>query len=465
MLTGLMICAPLLSGCIGSDDTLSCGEGTTLLGDECIGYNDVSYTLRAENMAFIGVGGSIDGITNPDLPIAVGDRVTLTLIMSESNLHDVTIEYYNVATSQLTEEGSEDSLTFIASAEGTYAYYCSIPGHRAGGMEGNFIIGTGQGPSNFVEAQIGAALDVDTDNIARDPLDIPPPTGRNETADVHIYMEAVELVAEIQSGTTFTYWTYNGTVPGPMFRARVGDTVFVHFSNLEENTMHHNVDFHSVTGQGGGAAATETAPGTTSVFSFKAMHPGLFVYHCATPDIPTHISKGMYGMMLIEPEIPLPPVDKEVYIMQGDIYTKWRPGTEGHQEFDDNALFEESPTYVVFNGKFATFTGEDTIQAEVGETMRIYFGVGGPNTISSFHLIGEIFDRVYNMGDLVSEPMQSVQTIAVVPGGAVVVDVTFDVPANYILVDHALTRAFHKGAVGIIAVTGDEDPSVINEDA
>jgi nitrite reductase (NO-forming) len=465
MLTGLMICAPLLSGCIGSDDTLSCGEGTTLLGDECIGYNDVSYTLRAENMAFIGVGGSIDGITNPDLPIAVGDRVTLTLIMGESNLHDVTIEYYNVATSQLTEEGSEDSLTFIASAEGTYAYYCSIPGHRAGGMEGNFIIGTGQGPSNFVEAQIGAALDVDTDNIARDPLDIPPPTGRNETADVHIYMEAVELVAEIQSGTTFTYWTYNGTVPGPMFRARVGDTVFVHFSNLEENTMHHNVDFHSVTGQGGGAAATETAPGTTSVFSFKAMHPGLFVYHCATPDIPTHISKGMYGMMLIEPEIPLPPVDKEVYIMQGDIYTKWRPGTEGHQEFDDNALFEESPTYVVFNGKFATFTGEDTIQAEVGETMRIYFGVGGPNTISSFHLIGEIFDRVYNMGDLVSEPMQSVQTIAVVPGGAVVVDVTFDVPANYILVDHALTRAFHKGAVGIIAVTGDEDPSVINEDA
>ncbi len=464
MMTALMICAPLLSGCIGSEDTLSCGEGTTIVDDECIGYNDVSYTLRAENMAFIGVGGAIDGITNPDLPIEVGDRVTITMIMGEANLHDITVEYYNVATSQLTEDGSEDFLTFIASAEGTFAYYCSIPGHRAGGMEGNIIIGSGQGPSNFVEAQIGAAMDVDTDNIARDPLDIPPPTGRNVTADVHIYMEAVELVAEIQSGTTFTYWTYNGTVPGPMFRARVGDTVFVHFSNLEENTMHHNVDFHSVTGQGGGAAATEAAPGTTSVFSFKAMHPGLFVYHCATPDIPTHISKGMYGMILIEPEIPLPPVDKEVYIMQGDIYTKWRPGAEGHQEFDDNALFEESPTYVVFNGKFATFTGEDTIQAEVGDTMRIYFGVGGPNTISSFHLIGEIFDYVYNMGDLVSEPMQSVQTIAVVPGGAVVVDVTFDVPANYILVDHALTRAFHKGAVGIIAVTGDENPNVINDD-
>ena len=466
VMTALMIGAPLLSGCIGpKGNDLSCGEGTTQVGYECVGYNDVSFTLRAENMAFIGVGGAIDGISNPDLPIALGDRVTITLIMGETNLHDVNVEYYNVATAQLVEEGSEDSLTFIASAEGTYAYYCTVPGHRAGGMVGNVIIGSGQGPSNFVEAQIGAALDVDTDNIARDPLDVPAPTARTEVADVHIYMEAVELVAEIQDGTTFTYWTYNGTVPGPMFRARVGDTVFVHFTNLEGNTMHHNVDFHSVTGQGGGAAATEAAPGTTTVFSFKAMHPGLFVYHCATPDIPTHISKGMYGMILIEPEIPLPAVDKEVYIMQGDIYTKWRPGTAGHQEFDDNALFEENPTFVVFNGKFATFTGEDTIKAEVGETMRIYFGVGGPNTISSFHLIGEIFDNVYNMADLVSEPMKSVQTIAVVPGGAVVVDVTFDVPANYILVDHALTRAFHKGAVGIIAVTGPDDPEIINDEA
>ena len=465
LMAALMIGAPILAGCTGGMSGTSCGEGTTLVGKECIGYNDVSYTLKAENMAFVGVGGPIDGITNPDLPVEVGDRVTITMIMGETNLHDITVEYYNVATALLVDEGAKDSLTFIASAEGTFAYYCSVPGHRAGGMVGSLIIGTGQGPSKYVEPQIGAALDVETDNIARDPLDVPAPTGRTEAADVHVYMEAVELVAEIQDGTTFTYWTYNGTVPGPMFRARVGDTVFVHFTNLEGNTMHHNVDFHAVTGQGGGAAATEAAPGTTSVFSFKAMHPGLFVYHCATPDIPTHISKGMYGMILIEPEVALPPVDKEVYIMQGDIYTKWRPGTDGHQEFDDNAMFEENPTYVVFNGKFATFTGEGTIQAEVGETMRIYFGVGGPNTISSFHLIGEIFDNVYNMGDLVSEPMKSVQTIAVVPGGAVVVDVTFDVPANYILVDHALTRAFHKGAVGIIAVSGADDPEIINDDA
>ncbi|HIG34323.1 MAG TPA: nitrite reductase, copper-containing [Candidatus Poseidoniales archaeon] len=464
LMTVLMMGAPLLAGCSGGDrDNVYCGEGTNLVGNECVGYNEVSFFLRGESMTYFGVGGVIDEVENPDLEVQVGDRVSITLIMGEVNLHDISVEYFNVATAKLSALDDRDSLTFIADAEGTFAYYCSVPGHRAGGMTGNIIVGTGQGWSESVEAQIGPALDVDTDDIARDPLDVPPPTGRSEVSEVHIYMEAVEVVAQIEEGTTFTYWTYNGTVPGPMFRARVGDTVFVHFSNHEDSTMHHNVDFHAVTGQGGGAAATESAPGTTSTFSFKAMHPGLFVYHCATPDIPTHISKGMYGMIMIEPENPLPTVDKEIYIMQGDIYTKWRPGSAGHQEFDDNALFDEMPTYVVFNGKFATFTGESTIEAEVGETMRIYFGVGGPNTVSSFHLIGEIFDSVYNLGDLVSAPLQSVQTVLVAPGGAVVVDVTFDVPANYILVDHSLTRAFHKGAVGIISVTGSEDPTIIDD--
>jgi nitrite reductase (NO-forming) len=410
-------------------------------------------------MQYIGVGGDINDIVNPDLVVELGNRVTITIIMGETSLHDVAIEGYDVASEQLIAEGSRDSITFIADEEGAFAYYCSVPGHRSMGMEGSMIVGGG---AAAIE-QIGAALDVDVDNIAKDPFDIPAPVSRNESATVDIYMEAVEVTAELEDGTTFSYWTYNGTVPGPMFRARVGDTVVVHFSNAADSTMHHNVDFHAVTGQGGGAAATGTAPGETTSFSFLAQHPGLFVYHCATPDVPTHISKGMYGLILIEPEAPLPEVDHEIYIMQGDIYTKWKPGTDGHQEFDDVALFEENPTYVVFNGKFHGFTGDNALQANVGESMRIYFGVGGPNTISSFHVIGEVFDRVWNQADLVSDPMISVQTTLVPPGGAVVVDLEFDVPANYILVDHALTRAFHKGAIGIIQVTGAEDTAVYNE--
>jgi nitrite reductase (NO-forming) len=461
----LLLIVTSIAGCVGGSPDIVCGDGTGLVGDECVPvvtYDEISYTLRAEMMQFIGVGGDIDGLVNPDLAVDVGDQVTITLIMGEINLHDVEIEGYGISTEQLNDEGSQDSFTFIADDEGTFAYYCTVPGHRSGGMEGAFIVGDGGNTGEIVE-EIGAALAVDTDDISRDPFLIPAPIDRDTTETVHIYMEAVELTAEIEDGTTFTYWTYNGTVPGPMYRARVGDTVVVHFSNNAESTMHHNVDFHAVTGQGGGAAATGTAPGETTSFSFLAQHPGLFVYHCATPDVPTHISKGMYGMILIEPETPLPAVDKEIYIMQGDIYTKWKPGTDGHQEFDDIAMFEETPTYVVFNGKFHGFTGENTIKANVGETMRIYFGVGGPNTISSFHVIGEIFDAVWNYGAVGDEPMGSVQTVLVPPGGAVVVDISFEVPANYILVDHALTRAFHKGAIGIIEVTGAEDTTVYDE--
>ena len=463
----MIILSGSISGCLSNDDDeITCGEGTEMVDDECVvTYNEVNFTLRGENMSYIGVGGSIDGLVNPDLLVSLGDQVTITLVMGEINLHDVSVEYYDVATAQLIELESEDSITFIADLEGTFAYLCSITGHRSAGMEGLFKVGSGVGWSGSSSVdEIGPAQSVDVENIARDPMAVPPATGRTTSADVHIYMEAVELTAELETGTTFTYWTYNGTVPGPMYRARINDTITVHFSNLATNAMTHNVDFHAVTGQGGGAAATSTAPGETTSFSFKAMHSGLYVYHCATPDVPTHISKGMYGMILIEPETPLPDVDKEIYIMQGDIYTKWRPGTAGHQEFDDNALFEERPTYVVFNGKFATFTGNDTIKAEVGDTMRIYFGVGGPNTISSFHLIGEIFDRVYNLAGTENAPLESIQTVLVAPGGAVIVDVTFDVPANYILVDHALTRAFHKGAVGIIEVTGATDDSIYDED-
>ena len=454
-----------ISGCLGTDEEISCGEGTEKAGDECVAsFNEVSFTLRGENMSYIGVGGTIDGLLNPDLLVSVGDKVTINLIMGEVNLHDLSVEYYDVATSQLMQLNSEDSVTFVADLEGNFAYFCSITGHRSAGMEGRLKVGSGVGWSGTSSVgEIGPAQSVDVENIALNPMDVPPLINRTTSAEVHIHMEAVEVTAELEPGTTFTYWTYNGTVPGPMYRARINDTITVHFSNLATNTMTHNVDFHAVTGQGGGAHATSTAPGTTTSFSFKAMHSGLFVYHCATPDIPTHISKGMYGMILIEPETPLPEVDKEIYIMQGDIYTKWRPGTAGHQEFDDNALFEERPTYVVFNGKFAAFTGNDTIKAEVGETMRIYFGVGGPNTISSFHLIGEIFDRVYNYAGTESPPLESIQTVLVAPGGAVIVDVTFDVPANYILVDHALTRTFHKGAVGIIEVTGPANETIYDE--
>ena len=416
--------------------------------------NEVSFTLTEFITGFVGSGGAIDGVTNPTLRVNRSDQVTITVTNGQSFEHDFFIEGYLKHITGLTSINARGSVTFLADREGTFAYYCTIPGHRAS-MEGQFVVGTSSpGPD--------PAKTPDVANIAKNATAVPPPLGRTTPTTVHFYMEAREVIAEIEAGTTFTYWTFNATVPGPFFRILLNDTVVVHFRNAATSTQNHSVDFHAVTGPGGGAVATQTAPGEDTDFTFKAIKPGLYVYHCASPHIPSHIAMGMYGLILVEPEGGLPPVDREFYVVQGDIYTKWPAKTAGHQVHDDTKLLAEDPTYVVFNGEFQALTGTSALRANVNETVRIYFGVGGPNLISSFHVIGEIFDRVYSLGDVLSPPQQAVQTILVPPGGAAIVEFKLEVPGDYILVDHALVRAIDKGAVGILTVTGPPNPPIFN---
>jgi nitrite reductase (NO-forming) len=217
--------------------------------------------------------------------------------------------------------------------------------------------------------------------------------------------------------------------------------------------MIHSVDFHAATGPGGGAAATQVDPGAQKSFKFKALAPGLYVYHCATPMVAHHIANGMYGLILVEPEGGLPPVDREFYVMQGEIYTEAPFGQRGSQDFSVQKLLNERPEYFVFNGSVGALSKLHPLEAKVGETVRIYFGVGGPNFTSSFHVIGEIFDRVYNLGDVISPPGKGIQTITVPAGGAAITEFKLDVPGDYILVDHALSRA-ERGLVGILHVEG-----------
>lgn len=415
---------------------------------------DVEFELRAIITGFVGIGGTIDGLRNPTLQVNLGDRVRIVLVNGENMEHNIAIDELSVDSDHVLRAGETATVTFTANREGSFDYYCAIPGHRQAGMEGTFQVGQAAGPGP------GPAKTVDVADISRDPASVPPPITRSTPATVDLFMETREVIAEVQSGTTYSYWTFNGTVPGPFFRVRVNDTVVVHFRNAATSTMSHSVDFHAVTGPGGGAVATQTAPGEETSFKFKALNPGIYVYHCASPHIPTHIAMGMYGLILVEPEGGLPTVDHEYYVMQGELYTKWAAGTEGHQEFDGAKMTAEQPTYVVFNGRFQALTGTRALTANVGETVRIYFGVGGPNLMSSFHVIGEIFDRVYPQGDLVSPPQQSVQTTLAMPGGAVAVEFAVEVPGNYILVDHALSRTIDKGALGILAVAGPDNPDV-----
>ncbi|MGH6922816.1 MAG: copper-containing nitrite reductase [Propylenella sp.] len=296
-------------------------------------------------------------------------------------------------------------------------------------------------------------------SIVRAPGDLPAAVGRREPERVRVELETIERMGDLADGATFRYWTFNGQVPGPFVRVRVGDTVEVTLKNHEDSWMQHNVDFHAVTGPGGGGVATVADPGATKGFTFKALNPGLYVYHCAVPVAAQHIANGMYGLILVEPEEGLPPVDREFYVMQGELYTEQAFGTAGELTESYEKLLNEMPEYYVFNGAANALAGDNALHAKVGETIRIYFGVGGPNKTSSFHVIGEIFDYVYELGSLTSHPVSDLQTITVPPGGASAVDITVQVPGTYMLVDHALSRAA-RGLIGQLIVEGEEQPEI-----
>lgn len=287
---------------------------------------------------------------------------------------------------------------------------------------------------------------------------VPKPVGNREATKLKVNLEILEEEGEMVDGVKYVYWTFGGTVPGSFIRTRVGDEVEFTLKNHPDNKLPHNIDLHAVTGPGGGAASSLVAPGHEVTFSFKTLHPGLYVYHCATAPVGMHIANGMYGLILVEPEGGLAPVDKEYYVMQGDFYTKGNYGEKGMQPFDMNKALKEQPDYVVFNGSVNALVNDNAITAKVGETVRLFVGNGGPNLVSSFHVIGEIFDKVHvEGGDLINE---NVQTTLIPAGGAAIVEMKVNVPGTLVLVDHSIFRAFNKGALGMLKVEGNENEKV-----
>jgi nitrite reductase (NO-forming) len=290
------------------------------------------------------------------------------------------------------------------------------------------------------------------------PPNVPAPIHRNYPAKVIVELEVIEKEMPISEGVTYTYWTFGGTVPGSFIRVRQGDTVEFHLKNNPNNKMPHNIDLHGVIGPGGGAASSFTAPGHESQFTFKALNQGIYVYHCATAPVGMHIANGMYGLMLVEPPEGLPKVDHEYYVMQGDFYTTGKYREKGHQPFDMDKAIDERPTYVLFNGHEGSLTGDHALTAKVGESIRLFVGNGGPNLVSSFHIIGEIFDRVQQEGGI--HPQENVQTTLIPSGGAAIVEFRTQVPGSYVIVDHSIFRAFNKGALGILKVSGPENKAI-----
>jgi nitrite reductase (NO-forming) len=299
--------------------------------------------------------------------------------------------------------------------------------------------------------------ELDVPNVARDPADVPAPITRTSPSTVRVTLTVEEVVSELADGTSYSFWTFDGTVPGPMIRVMEGDTVELTLVNPETNAVGHNIDLHAVNGPGGGAGVTNVLPGESKTFTFKALNPGLYIYHCAYAPPWHHIAQGMYGGILVEPAGGLPKVDHEFYVIQGEWYTSEPFGTAGHMNFDNAKAMAEQPEYYTFNGNVAALTAMMPLEAEVGDTVRVFFGVGGPNVGSNFHIIGEIFDKVYTGAP--ETYIANEETWYVPPGSFAAFEFTLNEPGTYLLVDHALFRVA-RGAAGQLIVSGEHDESI-----
>ncbi|CAI48890.1 nitrite reductase, copper-containing [Natronomonas pharaonis DSM 2160] len=316
------------------------------------------------------------------------------------------------------------------------------------------------------QAGLDPAQSVDTDRIAADPRDIPDPVDWDEPRHHEIEIATTEEIAEVEPGVTFQYMTFGGQVPGPMVRVREGDTINLTLTNESESAMPHNIDFHATYGPGGGADDTTIGPGESATIEFQAMYPGIHVYHCAVPNMDHHISAGMFGAILVEPEDGLPEVDHEFYFGQHELYTEGQAGEEGHHGFDFDSMRAEDPTYVCLNGEAYAFTGNGygPMTVDKGDTVRVFFASGGPNLTSSVHPIGNVMSRYYRDGDLLSEPDRNIETAPVAPGTVAAWEMETPVPGPIKIVDHALSRVVRKGMMGVIEVEGELEPDIYNPD-
>jgi nitrite reductase (NO-forming) len=205
----------------------------------------LTFTLRSGvaegRMVYIGAGGDIEGKVNPTLTVHEGETVQVTLINGEGAEHDVVVDQYAARTQHVVGKGASSAMSFMADKTGEFWYFCSLPGHRQAGMEGRIQVVPGP----------RAATSATAPDIVRDPGDLPPPIQARPPQIVRIDLNTVELKGQLDGKTTYTYWTFNGKVPGPFIRVRVGDTLEVHLKNDQNSLMMHSVDFHAATGPGG----------------------------------------------------------------------------------------------------------------------------------------------------------------------------------------------------------------------
>lgn len=401
--------------------------------------------------------------------VATGQPVTITLENKGTIEHN--LDLAATGTHLVAGPGQTVTATVTFPTSGELTYICTVPGHEAAGMSSDLQVGDpiSQAPvklaagANTTARQATpqpalAPLPPDTPRVPQG--QIAPPVQRRDPALVKVDLAIQEVVGQMADGVGYKYWTFGGTVPGPMIRVRQGDTVELTLTNPPGVQMTHSINVHAAIGPGGGAV--QIPPGQQNTFRFKADHPGVWVYHCMTPTVGMHVANGMFGMVVVEPPDGLPPVDREFYVMQSDAYLQGDPSLPGLHDFAFDKLLKEQPDYVVYNGSVGSLTDERSMMARVGERVRFFFGVGGPALDSAFHIVGLAWDQVHPEG--ATETVTNVQTTLVPPGGATMTEFTTSVPGLYMMEDHHINR-LEKGAFAHFVVQGPDNPDVFEQDA
>lgn len=343
--------------------------------------------------------------------------------------------------------------------EGGLGFICSIAGHEAAGMVGKVTIEgeAAAAPAAEHDGHGGApaATSVEADPNAPAPVTYDPVAPALLEGTVHdITLETIEKEMTVAPGFVQKVWTFGGTVPGPVIRVKVGDTVRIHLKNPNGSELPHSVDFHSSM-VAHNDEMTDIMPGEDKVYEWKANYAGVWMYHCGTAPALHHIANGMYGMVIVEPAEGLPPVDKEFAVVQSE----WYLGPQGEvSSLEKAAASAPAPDFVMFNG-VANQYKDAPIKVETGEQVRVFVLNAGPSVDSSFHIVGTIFDTVIKEGvklERGNEGNWGSQAVDLAPAQGAIVEFQLAEDGRYPMVTHAFNFV-GRGALGFFQA-GDGDP-------
>ncbi len=394
----------------------------------------------------------VDGMryTTPQIEVPYGDVLVVTFHNTGTDVHDLTFAN-GVRTQRLAPGASETIEVGVIGVD--LAGWCSIAGHRQMGMELTVVVtgapdGIASGAGDHSGHGTDAASAADDLDLEAEPLHgfAAWPAALDPASDDRVHrvtLNVEETVAEVAPGIRQTRWTFGGTAPGPVLRGAVGDTFEITLVN--DGSIGHSIDFHA------GALAPDEPmrtiqPGKTLTYTFTATQAGIWMYHCSTMPMSMHIANGMFGAVIIDPP-DLAPVDREYALVQGELYL----GPQGDTA-DAVKIAAQTPDLVAFNG-YADQYVHRPLAAGVGERVRVWVLDAGPNTASSFHVVGGQFDTVYLEGGyrLRQDEAGGSQALALQPAQGGFVELSFPEAGNYPFVTHIMSDA-EKGARGVFHV-------------